>query len=355
MLDFYRQFAAALQKGPVVLATVTHAKGSVPREVGAMMVVRADRSLIGTIGGGAGEAKIICHARQVLITGIKQLVAIDLSGTPLHETQGVCGGLMQVWLERWDGAAAIVLVAKIITVLQAGQSGYLILPLVPERSPYVALTDHTPLLPVLAFPAVPIPLLAPPTLLIVGAGHVALSLVHMASLIDFQIMVQDDRPEFANVQRFPDATAVLTQPLEATVQRLATVPQLYAALVTRSYQYDVAALKVLLPRSLRYIGMIGSKKRVKTVFQMLQREGIPGIDASRLLSLLESIHAPIGLDIGALTPAEIAVSICAELISVRQSGREQSPCIRSPQSVAQPLHNGLLPVQRYGQQQAQQQ
>jgi len=167
------------------------------------------------------------------------------------------------------------------------------------------------------------PLRRPPTLLIVGAGHVAVPLAHMAHLIDFRVVVQDDRPEFANHQRFPDAT-VLAQPIATAVPTLNTGALLYIALVTRGYQHDLAALRVLLPRSPHYIGMIGSQKRVKTVLQALQQEGIPGMAPSLVKAQLERIYAPIGLHLGALTPAEIAVSICAELIAVYRGGNGRS-------------------------------
>jgi xanthine dehydrogenase accessory factor len=145
----------------------------------------------------------------------------------------------------------------------------------------------------------------------------------MAHLIDFRVVVQDDRPEFANHQRFPDAT-VLAQPIATAVTTLNTGALLYVALVTRGYQHDLAALRVLLPRSPHYIGMIGSQKRVKTVLQALQQEGIPGMAPSLVTAQLDSIYAPIGLNLGALTPAEIAVSICAELIAVYRGGNGRS-------------------------------
>ncbi len=304
-----------------MLATVVEVKGSVPREVGAMMIVCADGEIIGTIGGGAGEASVIDQARHVCVTGEKQAVTIDLSGNPEQLKQGICGGMMQVWLERWQGEPAIALTHDIIALLQTGQSGSLVLPFTADRSPYL-LTPHTPH-PTPPTPSFTLPLLPPPTLLIIGAGHVAIPLAQMAYLLDFHIVVQDDRPEFANVQRFPNAT-VLAQPIDTAVAALNDRPQLCVALVTRSYQHDLAALRALLPRSPRYIGMIGSAKRVKTVLQALREEGIPGMDSSLVVSQLEAVYAPIGLDLGALTPAEIAVSICAELITVYRGGSGRS-------------------------------
>lgn len=323
MLHFYQQLATTLQQGSVVLATVTEVSGSVPREVGALMVVRSNGSTIGTIGGGAGEASVIEQARQVLLTGEKQRVKIDLSGSLEQVKQGICGGMMHVWLERWQGQSAIVLTNEIIALLKTGQSGSLVIPFAPDCSPYLAVS--TPSSPAAAFT---LPLLPPPTLLIVGAGHVALPLAQMPHLLDFHVVVQDDRSEFANVQRFPNAT-VLAQSIDVAVETLNVIPQLYVALVTRGYQHDLAALRVLLPRSPHYIGMIGSGKRARTVLQALQRNGIPGMEGSVVASRLQTIYAPIGLDLGARTPAEIAISICAELIAIDRGGSGRSLSNRS--------------------------
>jgi xanthine dehydrogenase accessory factor len=321
MLEFYQQMAESLKQSPVVLATVFQVKGSVPREVGARMVIRADRSILGTIGGGAGEAKVISQALQVLETGEKQFVEIDLSGAPHRETQGVCGGTMRVWLERWQGEASLSLVKQIIALLQAGKSGTLVTPLEHGRSPHLKLsTPNEPISPsFILYPSSFLtPLLSPPTLLVIGAGHVAVPLAHIASLSGFRVMVQDDRPEFANVQRFPEAAVILAVPIAEALEGIPEIPELYTALVTRGYVHDLAALKILVKRQPRYIGMIGSEKRVRTVLQALQ-ESEPDVGTQHVTSL-QSIHAPIGLDIGALTPEEIAISICAELIKVRRGG-----------------------------------
>jgi xanthine dehydrogenase accessory factor len=148
---------------------------------------------------------------------------------------------------------------------------------------------------------------------IVGAGHCGEQLAKTAHLVGFEIIVQDDRPEWANQERYPQAKQILNQPIQEAIAPLANYSELYAALVTRGYQYDLEALMALLQRPIpcRYIGMIGSTKRVRQALNALQQSGIcPNLP----------IHAPIGLDIGALTPAEISVSITAELILVRRGG-----------------------------------
>lgn len=306
MIDCYRQLAEALRQGAVVLATVIASKGSVPREVGAKMIVTS-AGCMGTIGGGAGEAKVIERAMQVLQTGQKQRLEIDLTGATHRETQGICGGVMQVWLERWSGAAAMALVEQILARLQTGQTVTLVTSF-SEQAPYLLNSQDQPMN---AFIETLYP---PPTLLIVGAGHVGVQLAQVAHSIGFQIAIQDERVEWANAQLYPQASIILTEPIQVALTKLAA-HQLFAALVTRGYQYDLAALTGLLKRELpcQYIGMIGSEKRVRQVFQAAIASGIAP-------EQLRSVYAPIGLDIGALTPAEIAVSIGAELILVRRGG-----------------------------------
>lgn len=302
MLDCYRQLLVRL---PAVLATVVQSRGSVPREVGAKMIIAANGQIFGTIGGGAGEAKVIQQALKVLETGEKQWVEIDLTGAPQRETQGICGGIMRVWLERWKGEQAISLIQQLLTKLESGESVSIVTPF--DSFPY--LSNHCP---EQAFIETIQP---PPTLLIIGAGHCGIELAKVAELIGFQVIVQDDRAEWATIDRYPNAK-IFNCSIDETVRQLSKHTQLYAALVTRGYQYDLAALKALIDRSIpcRYIGMIGSEKRVRQVFQA---SGIPR-------EKLRSIYAPIGLDIGALTPEEIAVSISAELILVRRGGTGRS-------------------------------
>jgi xanthine dehydrogenase accessory factor len=315
-IDYYHHLTQALKQDAVVVATVLATTGSVPREVGAKMLVHRDGQIFSTIGGGAGEAKVIRHAITVFETGEKQAIAIDLSGAPQRETQGICGGTMQIWLERWQGADAIALAQQILAQLQSGQSATLITPFDANTSPYLWDAQSPLPTPTAAFIETQQP---PPTLLIVGAGHVGDQLAKVADLIGFQTVIQDDRPDWANPHRYPQAALICTEPIDAALSRLSHHAQLYAALVTRGYQHDLAALQALLQRHppCQYIGMIGSEKRVRQALQATEKLGIPP-------ETLRSIYAPIGLDIGALTPAEIAISISAELIMVRRQGTGRS-------------------------------
>ncbi len=309
--DFYRQLVQILETEPIALATVIFTKGSVPREVGAKMVILREGRTIGTIGGGAGEAKVIARAIVVLATGNQELVDIDLSGSPQKETQGVCGGMMRVLVARWSGDWAIALVDQILTDLEAGHAVTLITPLASTQLPHLITPNSTDLPQSTVFTET---LQPPPLLLIVGAGHVGEQLAKVAHLIGFQIAVQDDRSEWANRDRYPQASQIFNESITEALAQFDEHSHLFATLVTRGYQYDRDALQALLNRETpcEYIGMIGSQKRVQQVYQALEA------DISK--EKLAAIYAPIGLDIGALTPAEIAVSIAAELILVRRSG-----------------------------------
>ncbi|OIP72508.1 MAG: xanthine dehydrogenase [Oscillatoriales cyanobacterium CG2_30_40_61] len=307
MIKFYQQLIQVLNQGDVVVATVTRVKGSVPREMGAKMIICADGRTFDTIGGGAGEFKVIQQAGEVLKTGKKQLVEIDLSGTPERETQGVCGGLMQVLLERWSGEKAIALTEKILQNLETGKSVILVT-YFDKTFPYLLSQNN----PIVISDQTFIETLKPsPTLLIIGAGHVGEKLAQIADFIGFKIIIQDSRTELTHPERFPPQVQIFNQSVSNVLQQLTSHENLYIALVNRGYIYDIEALKVILnwDLSYQYIGMIGSKKRINWVYQDLQESGISPHQ-------LEKIHAPIGLEIGALTPEEIAISIGAELIRV---------------------------------------
>ncbi len=334
MINFYTTMTELLRASPVVLATVVRVQGSTPREVGAKMLVTA-QGQVGTIGGGAGEAKVRQQAIAVLATGEKQLVEINLLGDQSGRVaEGVCGGVMEVWLEQWQGEKAIALIQQILNHLHNGRSITLITPLTQDRSAYLSLDapvppfflaqrrvsagargDH------LEFVEKIIP---PPTLLIVGAGHCGVALAKVAHLMGMRIMVVDDRPDFAHPERFPPDTVVIASSIADILDQLGHIENLYVALVTRNYHQDVAAGRSLLDAapslSLKYLGIIGSTKRIKIVQHHLETLGYD-------LEKFPQIYAPIGLDIGALTPEEIAVSICAEILKVKQGGTGKSRSI----------------------------
>jgi xanthine dehydrogenase accessory factor len=176
----------------------------------------------------------------------------------------------------------------------------------------------------------------PPTLMIVGAGHVALPLAQLGKMADFEVVVLDDRPRFANKQRFPMADQVLAQPFRETLRDWPINNDTFIVLVTRGHRHDVECLLEVIDSPAHYIGMIGSKRRIRAVFDLLEKE--QGIDPARF----ERVYAPIGLDIGAENPVEIAISIMAEIINVYRGGRATSlsDALRTDRRL--PLHPGRV-------------
>ncbi|MBD1844707.1 XdhC family protein [Cyanobacteria bacterium FACHB-63] len=304
MSNFYRQIASELTKQPIVLATVIQTSGSVPGRVGSKMFVCTNKQSVGTIGGGIGEAQIYAKALQTLTSGINSFVDINLSET--------CGGQMRIWLERWD-KKLLPLVQQILMALETGNPATIVTPF--DQVPYlIPESVNTPQLTTLG--CFIEPLESMPSLLIVGAGQIGVLLAQMAHLAEFQVMVLDDRPELTLPARFPHAIC-LTTSIESALQALPQARSRYAALITRGIEQDVATLRSLLTYSMQYIGMIGSRNRSQQVFQALMQHG-------HNMNQLATIHTPIGIEIGAQTPAEIAVSICAELIQIRRSGKAQT-------------------------------
>jgi len=155
---------------------------------------------------------------------------------------------------------------------------------------------------------------APPKLIVVGAGHIAVPLVRMAKVLDFYVVVIDDRLLYANRERFPDADEVLVGDMAQMLKEMTITPSCYIVLITRGHAYDEPCLRVVLPSRAKYIGMIGSRRRIKACFQRFRDEDKISED------LIEKVYAPIGLDIGTETPAEIATSILGEVIKVRRGG-----------------------------------
>ena len=159
---------------------------------------------------------------------------------------------------------------------------------------------------------------APPRLIVVGAGHIAVPLVKMAKVLDFHVTVIDDRLLYANRERFPDADEVLTGDMAQMLKEMNLTPSCYIVLITRGHAYDEPCLRNIIHSKAKYIGMIGSRRRIKACFQRFRDEEKVTEEA------IERIYAPIGLDIATETPAEIAVSILGEVIKIRRGGKAAS-------------------------------
>ncbi|MCS7061923.1 MAG: XdhC/CoxI family protein [Anaerolineae bacterium] len=253
--------AQRIEQGlPCALCAVVRASGSVPRHAGSKLLVSAEGEILaGTIGGGEMESRVIAEAQQALRDGAPRLVSYRLTD-PSSGDPGVCGGQAEIFID---------------------------------------------------------PLLPPPALFIIGAGHVGRALAHLARWAGFYVIVADDRPDWCSPQAIPEANehlcGSLTDQIEQIAQRIARAPQSYVALVTRSSPIDVAILPTLLRAAPAYIGVIGSRRRWLTTAQALRQAGVAEADLAR-------VHSPIGLEIEAETPEEIAVSIMAQIVHVRRSG-----------------------------------
>ena len=252
--EVFAAIAEALERGETAaLVTIVSARGSTPQRVGAKMLVFADGRTIGTIGGGCYESDAFGKARDAITARKPQLVHYELSDDFAQETGLICGGQMDVYIE----------------------------PIEPS-----------------------------PELYIIGGGHVGYHLARLAHEVGFRVHVVDDREKFANRERFPTAEEVVADDIPTWLAAATLPPHAYAVIVTRGHTNDLEALRALAPRELRYLGLIGSRAKVARVYDALTADGVPAEQLTR-------IHAPIGLDLGAVTPQEIAVSILAELIAVK--------------------------------------
>jgi xanthine dehydrogenase accessory factor len=252
--EVFAAVADALERGePAALVTIVSTTGSTPQRVGAKMLVFGDGRIVGTIGGGCYENDAFWKAREAITKRKPELVHYELADDFAQETGLICGGQMDVYIE----------------------------PIEPS-----------------------------PELYVVGAGHVGFHLARLAHDVGFRVHVVDDREKFANTERFPDAVEIVVEDIPAWIQRAAIPAHAYAVIVTRGHTNDLDALRALAPRDLRYLGLIGSRAKIARIYDALTEEQMPP-------NLLARVHAPIGLDIGAVTPQEIAVSILAELIAVK--------------------------------------
>jgi len=282
----FGELADWLAQGPVVLASVLATRGATPRKAGARMLVAADRTAH-SIGGGLAEARVIAAARALLAAPqAASEVRIDLSGGA--DAAGVCGGQMRLALRRWAGADDRARAQAIARALAAGNP-------VDLTAADVGAADGAGEI-------------APqPRLVIVGGGHCGSALYQLARLLDYDIWIFDPRAEYAHADAFPGAT-VLSGEFAQLRAALATRRALDVVLLNRDYPSDVETLRVLAGGAFAFLGMMGSRRRIAQVLAALPPE-----QAAQLAAL----RAPVGLEIGAQTPHEIAVSVLAHLIQVR--------------------------------------
>ena len=261
MSDIYLEIAKAKEeRKSVALAVITKTTGSTPQKAGAKMLIYPDRTISGTIGGGVLEENVITTAIECLRTRQTQTLQFELKipkkGTHNNNLDMICGGNMEVYIE----------------------------PITPD-----------------------------PILYLFGAGHINLPIAQLAKLVGFKVVVIDSDKQYANQKRFPKSLAdkIIVADFKKAVAQLRFDESSYIVIITRSHISDRESLSACLKKNqpVAYIGMIGSKRKIATIFAELLKSGIPK-------KKLDMVYAPIGLDIGAETPEEIAVCILAELIAV---------------------------------------
>jgi xanthine dehydrogenase accessory factor len=349
MQDIYSEIIKALEKrDKVALATLITRVGSAPRAVGAKYLIRADGSSVGSIGGGCVEAEVWQKAQKVMENGEGEILQFELTSEQLAEGGLVCGGNIGIFLEplredflniyqeaariRQKGGSAILATlisvdgdfpkgegSKILMKTSGEKVGSLLGGLELEKRILseggVLLKEMKPKVLVLSaenrkMEILLEPVFSEPTAYVFGGGHVSEQLAPLAKRVHFKVVVIDDREMFANRERFPEVDEVIVSEFEKCFDQLNMDDSSYIVIVTRGHLYDGFVLEQAVKTNARYIGMIGSKKKIKTLYQNLMKKGISK-------EALKRVHAPIGLDINSETPEEIAVSIIAELIKVR--------------------------------------
>jgi xanthine dehydrogenase accessory factor len=255
IMDVYEELVRLRRLGQkCAVATIVQVRGSIPSYESAKLLVREDGSMAGTIGGGCVEAEVWNAAREVIETEKPKHLTFNLGQDAAYDNGLICGGQLDVFVE----------------------------PVTPQ-----------------------------PQAFIFGAGHISKSLSKVLSLAGFGTNVIDDRESFANRERFPEANEVFAGEYEEVFPKLPVHEGSYLVIVTRGHRDDMRVLKWAVGTNARYIAMIGSKRKVLNVVRELEKEGIPA-------SGFERLFAPMGLEIGAISPEEIAVSVAAEMIAVRR-------------------------------------
>jgi xanthine dehydrogenase accessory factor len=341
---------------PVAYTALVETRGSTPQKAGATMLVYPDGSQSGTLGGGCVEAEVKRHAQRLIDAGQTELLTFQLDDNYGWDDGLICGGRMkmlvdplrpgddlsyyQILNQRLQSGFAVT--EAVIVDQEAAGGGtngdrFLIGPngeLLAARgvSPMPAAVREG-IRPIRQRPRAYVargvsylPLLERCRLLIVGAGHVGQKVAELAAEVDFDVWVVDDREEYANAQRFPKAGRLVVGPIDTALSGLEIDERTYCLIVTRGHNHDEEALYHLAETGAAYVGMIGSRRKIKLIFDDLLAEGI-----SR--EALERVYAPLGIDIGSQTVAEISVSIVAELIAHRNLGGIP-PAMRRPSLLA---------------------
>jgi xanthine dehydrogenase accessory factor len=332
----YHEITRLQQAGECsALATPVRLSGSVPCVSESRLLMREDGSILGTVGGGLLEAEVLRNAPGVIESDEPLLLEFNLTQDEASKAGMICGGACTVLIEpiQPDRATEVYAAAAqsetdgsrlvLITVLADQYHKLALLPdgvLVGSTgdadidSAVCAMAQQTGEEPDVReepFPVILQPMCPPPSVYIFGGGHVAVPVEHFARMVGFRTTVIDDRGEFADVRRFPHADQVLTATVDEAFDSLPIGEGAYVVSITRGHELDEEVVSQALKTDAKYIGMIGSKRKVEAIRQRLRNRGFGETDLARL-------HAPIGIDIGAETIEEIALSIVAELVAVRR-------------------------------------
>jgi xanthine dehydrogenase accessory factor len=354
MQDVYAEIVKTLEhKEKLALATLITRSGSAPRGVGAKYLVKEDGTSVGSIGGGCVEADVWQHAQDVIRDGKGGVLHFRLTAEQLAQGGLICGGNIDIFVEplgeeslriyqevvkikRKGGRAVLATLISVDGQHPKGVGAKVLMRTSGEKVGHLAngeeleqrilkegessLRENNPK--VLSFASekgdsgrqntevLLEPIISEPVVYIFGAGHISQQLAPLAKRVSFEVVVIDDRDVFANRERFPEADEIIVSDFEKCFDRLTIDGSSYVVIVTRGHLYDGYVLEQAVKTDARYIGMIGSKKKIHILFQNLMGKGIPKETLAR-------VHAPIGLDINSETPEEIAVSIVAQLIQVR--------------------------------------
>ncbi|MCI0339786.1 MAG: XdhC/CoxI family protein [Planctomycetales bacterium] len=333
--EVLREAARAAAAGRrAVLCTIVETRGSTPAGVGARMLVREDGTFAGTVGGGCLEHDVWGAARRVLEEGGARLVSVDLTDYEALEAGLACGGSLRILLERADGRTADA-IRRGLERAERGEPAVLatVLPEAPSGpgpgGTTLAEADGTPVGEAARRAAedglartVPLPgggrafldPLVRPEVAILGAGHVGLAIARAVAPLGFAVTVADDREAFVNGTRFPDARRILA-PFSEALAHFPVGPATAILVVTRGHRHDETALERAVATTARYVGLIGSARKILGIFRRLLAKGVPAEALARVV-------APIGVGAGAETPEEIAAAVAAELVAFRRLGPE---------------------------------
>ncbi len=286
---------------PVALCAVLERYGSAPQTPGATMLVRSDGSTVGTVGGGVVEAEVRRQALELLNENRSALLKLELDHDYGWDDAAICGGTMAVGVMPITRATGINPFRSALENARDRRPAHI--PVVIEhKGKRLEYRLH---------------LEVPPTLLIAGAGHIGQALARLALELDFHVVVIDDRAEFASRERHGERVELIVEDIAGALRDYPIDAGCYVVVVTRGHKHDRDALAAVVHRPAAYIGMIGSQRKSAAVLRALADAGVPQ-------DLLDRVHTPIGVPIGAQTVNEIAVSIAAELIQVR---RQRTPVL----------------------------